>query len=130
MELYIGGAFQGKLDLVKIKYSEAFVFGNPQELLNCSQNKENHMIWNEFHLYVRECLSKDMTTDEIKEEVWNVISDISKLSIICDEIGNGIVPVDPFERTYREELGRILIEIAQRADHVYRVSLGIASCIK
>ena len=32
--------------------------------------------------------------------------------IICEEVGNGIVPLDSFEREYRERLGRLLCEIA------------------
>ena len=50
--------------------------------------------------------------------------------IISDEVGNGIVPVDPFEREYRERLGRMLIEIASRAERVERVICGIGQRIK
>ena len=50
--------------------------------------------------------------------------------VICDEIGNGIVPIDPLEREYRERTGRILIEIAKQADEVVRVICGIGQKIK
>lgn len=52
------------------------------------------------------------------------------LIIICDEVGNGIVPADAFEREYRERLGRLLCELAQRAEHVDRVICGIAQRLK
>ena len=50
--------------------------------------------------------------------------------IICDEIGNGIVPLDAFEREYREHTGRILIELAGKADEVVRIICGIQQRIK
>ena len=50
--------------------------------------------------------------------------------IICDEIGNGIVPMDPFERVYRERTGRILISLAENAEEVERIICGIPQKIK
>ena len=50
--------------------------------------------------------------------------------IISDEIGNGIVPVDAFERDYRERTGRMLITLASQADEVVRVICGIGQKIK
>ena len=49
---------------------------------------------------------------------------------ICDEIGNGIVPMDEKEREYRERVGRLLIELAKEADVVERVMCGIGQRIK
>ena len=50
--------------------------------------------------------------------------------IISDEIGNGIVPLDGFEREYRERTGRMLVELADRAEEVIRVICGIGQRIK
>ncbi len=50
--------------------------------------------------------------------------------IISDEIGNGIVPVDAFERTYRERTGRILVQLAGQAEEVERVICGVGQKIK
>ena len=50
--------------------------------------------------------------------------------IICDEIGCGLVPVDAFEREYREAAGRICTVLAEHADEVYRVVCGIGMRIK
>ena len=50
--------------------------------------------------------------------------------IIGDEIGNGIVPIDAFERKYRETYGRILSNIAERAEEVDRVLCGLSQKIK
>ena len=50
--------------------------------------------------------------------------------IISDEIGNGIVPMDAFEREYRERTGRILVDLANKAEEVERVICGLGQKIK
>lgn len=50
--------------------------------------------------------------------------------LITDEIGCGIVPVDPFERMYREETGRICCRIAAGSKEVWRVCCGLGQRIK
>ena len=50
--------------------------------------------------------------------------------LITDEIGYGIVPLDPFERQYRELVGRICCRLAEAAAEVWRVTAGIGMCLK
>lgn len=50
--------------------------------------------------------------------------------VIADEIGNGIVPFDAFEREYREQTGRAEILLAKKADEVVRIICGIGQKIK
>lgn len=50
--------------------------------------------------------------------------------LITDEIGYGIVPIDPFEREYRELTGRICCQLAAEAKEVWRVTAGIGIRIK
>ena len=50
--------------------------------------------------------------------------------IISDEIGNGIVPMEHEEREYRELTGRLLCELANKADRVERIVCGIGERIK
>ena len=50
--------------------------------------------------------------------------------IVSDEIGYGIVPVDAFDREYRETVGRICTELAVYSDKVYRVVCGIGVPVK
>ena len=65
-----------------------------------------------------------------KEKILSFIEENKECIIICDEIGNGIVPLDAFEREYREHTGRILIELAGKADEVVRIICGIQQRIK
>lgn len=110
MELYIGGYKQGKLKYALTKYP----------------NAENR-VCNDLHLWIREMLQEGQ---DAELEVIRYIEENPDCILICDEIGNGIVPVDAFERRYREQVGRILIEVAKRADRVERVICGLGQRIK
>ena len=50
--------------------------------------------------------------------------------ILCDEVGCGVVPVDPAERAWREETGRLCCELAQKADRVERIFCGLSMVLK
>ena len=111
MRLYIGGRAQGKLALAKERHPDG-------------------VIWDAFHLFVKDELAKGTTPEAIWNMVLKRLEETPDLIIISDEIGNGIVPMDKDERRYREETGRLLCKIAQRADCVERVVCGIPVRIK
>ena len=50
--------------------------------------------------------------------------------ILANELGSGVVPVDAFDRSWRETTGRLCCELAKRADEVHRVVCGIGTVIK
>lgn len=70
--------------------------------------------------------------EEILEEAF--LSDLMEKNphaiIICDEVGNGIVPVEDKKRRYREIVGRSCQEIAKRSDRVVRIVCGCPQVIK
>ena len=131
MKLVIGGYAQGKLNAVvkTIPNNSYIVFEgklpNDEQLQN--NREEKIIIINHFHLWVREQMEQNRNP---KEEILTFIAQNRDCMIISDEIGNGIVPIDAFERAYRETTGRILIELAERADEVVRVICGIQQRIK
>lgn len=110
MELYIGGYKQGKLKYVLTKHP----------------TREDKIL-NDFHLWIRKMMQSGM---DVEYEVDRYLDKNPDALIICDEVGNGIVPVDPFERRYRETVGNVLIKVAARADRVERVTCGIGQRIK
>lgn len=112
MELYIGGKAQGKLAYVQ------------------NIAKENVEIWNDFHLFVKDCLEKGLTKEEMQQLINQKISSVENLYIISDEIGNGIVPLKKEEREYRDITGELLQEIASQAEKVVRITCGIGQQIK
>lgn len=50
--------------------------------------------------------------------------------VLCDEIGCGVVPFEKAQDDWREQTGRLLCELAARADLVVRVYAGIGQAIK
>lgn len=123
-KLIIGGAFQGKLDYAKKLYPNIeWTDGSEcalEEIATCSA-------MNCFHLFVRRWLKAGRTKEELTDTLRKRDRE---LILICDEVGCGLVPVDAFEREYREAVGRICTVFARRADRVDRVVCGIGTQIK
>lgn len=76
------------------------------------------------HLAVRDMMKAGMSREEM------LASLLSHEAVVCDEVGMGVVPVDAFERIWREEVGRLCCELARRASSVVRVVCGIAQTLK
>lgn len=57
-------------------------------------------------------------------------ADWTNLVILTQEIGCGIVPLDAFERKWREVNGRVNCYFAKEAEEVVRVTAGIGQRIK
>lgn len=68
------------------------------------------------------------------EDPWELAEQVQvshpQVVITMAELGCGLIPVDAFERDYRETVGRISCELAKNAVAVYRVCCGIAKQIK
>ncbi len=127
MKLIIGGYAQGKLDYVLAKYQlqENVVWDGI--LPDNAALRDKQVIVNHFHQWVKQRILDGGCPEE---EILSFLDNYKNCIIICDEIGNGIVPIDEFEREYRERVGRILIELAKRAEEVERVLCGIGQKIK
>ena len=132
MKLVIGGRAQGKLNYVLQHMTDENyqiydgVFPDEGELFNLTKKNE-WLIVNRFHNWVNKEL-KEIRNPE--EELEAFLKKGVRFVIISDEIGNGIVPVDAFEREYRERTGRMLIKLAEQAVEVVRVLCGIGQKIK
>ena len=130
MKLVIGGTAQGKLEYVLLKYDlqKNIVWHgclpNGTEDIN---HIEKPVILNHFHLWVR---NRILSGGCPEDEIMSFLNCNEDCIIICDEIGNGIVPIEPFEREYRERVGRILVQLAQRAEEVERIICGMGQRIK
>lgn len=132
MKLVIGGYAQGKLKFVLNRYGAencvvldgCLLDENRQQELSVA---EKTMVVNHFHRWVKEQLLQKKNPEA---EISAFIIKNPECVIISDEIGNGIVPADAFERSYREQTGRILVKLAGEADEVVRVLCGIGQKIK
>lgn len=115
MILVIGGAYQGKT-----VFAEAI---SEQE----QKAGKKGTIFLEFHAWIKECMKEDRN---IEEELREKLKQDPDQIIVCNELGCGVVPMDAFERSWREHTGRLTCELAKQADAVYRVACGIGTRIK
>lgn len=127
MKLVIGGCAQGKLQYVLWKYQLRDDAVWDGVLPDEQQRQTGTVVINHFHRWVR-CSLLDGGCPE--EDILSFVNRCGDCIIICDEIGNGIVPIEAFEREYRERTGRIIIQLAKRAEEVERVICGIGQKIK
>ena len=127
MKLIIGGTAQGKLEYVLLKHDVQKNMVWDGVLPNDMELNGNIVIINHFHQWVK---SRMMSGGCPEDEIMSFLDCNEDCIIICDEIGNGIVPIDPFEREYRERTGRILVQLAMRAEEVERIICGIGQKIK
>ena len=112
MILIIGGFAQGKLHYVEQHYV---------------QREDRQEVPVLDGTYIREQLRQGTDPEAM---IANFYKEYPDCILICDEIGNGIVPMEAEERTYRECTGRILEGLAAQADEVVRVVCGIGQKIK
>ena len=131
MILIIGGFAQGKLHYVKQHYGHG-EDGQAWLILDGTLDvpagaDASQVIVNHLHRYIREQLRQGKDPEEVVESFCREHADCI---LICDEIGNGIVPLEAEERNYRERTGRTLEKLAAEADEVVRVVCGIGQRIK
>ena len=127
MKLIIGGTAQGKLEYVLLKYDVQKNMVWDGVLPNDMKLNGNIVIINHFQQWVKSRMASGGCPED---EIMSFLDCYEDCIIICDEIGNGIVPIDPFEREYRERVGRILVQLAKRAEEVERIICGIGQKIK
>lgn len=81
----------------------------------------------DLHEEIRRCM-------ECGEDPWKMVAQIrsehSAGVVTMAELGCGLIPMDAFDRDYRETVGRISCELAKSAEAVYRVCCSIATRIK
>lgn len=160
MEVYFGGAFQGKLEYVLKKKGCLKVADGA----GCSlKDIKEAQVLNHLHLYIKRLTYKEgaaynttvddtitaddtITVDTTADDTITadttaktipaaeIINDIYEANpdiiLICDEVGGGIVPLKKEDRIYREAVGRALCCAVKKSDRVERVMCGIGQCLK
>ena len=120
MRLYIGGMGQGKLGyVIKNEGIKEFFDGEKEDI----QNIGNYKGINKLNLLIKRLLNTDT-------DIYSVIQDLNMEIVICDEVGNGIVPMEHSEELYRETVGRACCMLAEKSERVVRIFCGIGQVIK
>lgn len=127
MKLVIGGYAQGKLNYVLHKYDVETSKILDGEIPETIEEKKGTVVINHLHHWIKLRITQNGYPEE---EIFRFIEKHPDCVIISDEVGNGIVPIETLEREYRERTGRILVELAKKAEEVERVICGIGQKIK
>ena len=127
MKLVIGGYAQGKLNYVLGKYDVEVSMVYDGEIPEKIEEEKGTVVINHFHNWLKTKIAYGGCPEK---EILEFVEKYPNCVIISDEVGNGIVPIEAFEREYRERTGRILVELAKKAEEVERVICGIGQKIK
>lgn len=122
--LILGGAYQGKRAYAGMIFP-GLTWADGEEIP--FREIENAAAIDRFHLLVKRWMLAGKSAEELTEKILGMNR---KIIILCDEIGCGLVPVDAFEREYREAAGRVCVELAEHARRVDRVVCGIGMRMK
>ena len=124
MRIITGGAFQGKRAFAEKLYPGVEWTDGGRCALD--EIRTCRAVYG-FHEFVKRWLEQGKNWEELASLMLEENRD---LILICDEIGCGLVPVDAFEREYRESTGRVMNALAEQAERVDRVVCGIGRRIK
>ena len=153
MELYIGGFAQGKLEYVQNKKAEEAI--SIAMVIDCAQsdyqktlqsidnkiknenadvnniaNVNDIVIINHLHMWVKDLLREGMEEAAVQSTILSWVATHPNTILICDELGNGIVPLEKMDRIWREQTGRLMIELAKQAERVERILCGLGQRLK
>lgn len=127
MILVIGGAFQGKkafaMSLTAQNDNGMVIDGAVCEMQELFSAK----VITHFHQYIRRMMDNG---EEILALPELIAKKNPELIMVSNELGYGIVPMDPADRAWREACGRICTKIAASSEQVYRVVCGIGTPLK
>lgn len=136
MRLIIGGAYQGKLSFAMelAKKTDQMTENKQMEAYEVAEGCRDSFeaalkcrIIHGLHEYIRRLLKEGKNVDDFLHAVQRQNPHVI---ITSDELGCGIVPLDPKDREWREVSGRASVKVAQISGEVYRMVCGIASRIK
>ena len=125
MRLILGGAAQGKLARAQALCGpDARVLdGVTAEVADLA----GAAILDRFHLLVRREVERGGDAEALARRV---LAANPGLTVVCDEVGMGVVPIDGFERAWREAVGRALCVLAAAAAPVERIVAGLPQTLK
>ena len=135
MDLVIGGFAQGKLEYVMETVDK--ICQEPAALLDetCTELPEKGsaapvVIVDHLHRILQKYPDQETAEQWICQVIEGCRREGRRLIFICDEVGNGVIPLEASQRQFRETTGRILCKLAKEADHVTRIFCGIPQLLK
>lgn len=124
MEMIIGGAFQGKSAWAREAHP-GISWKNGADLEKTELMMAEGVL--DFQEFIKKELKAGHDVSDLAEELWEKNPDIV---LVSQEVGYGVVPMDAFDRKYREAVGRVCTRLAAKSSKVTRVVCGIGTVIK
>lgn len=119
MDLIIGGAYQGKLDYARARFGLT-----DGDVCVCTPDADPDT--------GKRCLCRieDYVLRALRTGREPQLRFREDAVLICTDISGGVVPIDGETRRWREATGRLLMDLAGRADTVTRVFCGLPQRLK
>ena len=125
MILIFGGAYQGKLEyaLNEFGLEESDVYHCEEKgALNLSRK-----VICGLESFVLGCVREGKEAKELLLEYGEALED--KINIVTD-ISQGVVPIEPEQRSWREMTGRAMLYLGNRSERTIRVFCGLGQELK
>lgn len=125
MILILGGTYQGKTEYAKEHwdFNESDIF-YCEEKLSIDLSKKV-IVGLEKFIFACTCEGS-----EAKDVLKAYDMPLTDKIFIVDDVSQGIVPMDPDRRAWREAVGRTLLWLGREADEVHRVFCGLGQRLK
>ncbi|MGH7839907.1 MAG: bifunctional adenosylcobinamide kinase/adenosylcobinamide-phosphate guanylyltransferase [Candidatus Binataceae bacterium] len=85
-------------------------------------------------LWLSNLMGRGLGDEAIAQEAEQLVSALARASfstiVVTDEVGSGIVPVNPLARRFRDRLGWINQKVARTADQVILMAAGYPLSLK
>lgn len=123
MLLIVGGSFQGKKQIARELAEERNRTGG---------EGGRWTVIPDFHQRIREYLQAHPGEgrEALRAFARRTVQENPDAVITLDEVGCGVVPVDPAQRAWREQVGRLCCRLAKRAERVERIFCGLPMTLK
>ena len=126
MILITGGAYQGKLEVAKNLCKKKYPVIAEGESASQKELEQADIIAH-FHLYIKRLMEEGGVPEN---QVRELIQRNPGVILEITQLGCGVVPMEVFDRSYREKVGRISCQLAETAEAVYLVNCGISKRLK
>lgn len=124
MILVTGGCFQGKTAYACETFGISMEEARDGAVCALEELYTAKLLYH-FHEYIRRLMEagQELSIERILKVNPNIV-------LVTNELGYGVVPIDKFDRDYREKTGRLCCQIAKQAAEVHRVVCGLGTVIK
>ena len=127
MILIFGGAYQGKLEYAR----EHWDFGD-NDVFFCDESLAidlSKKVICGLEKFVYACVLEGAEAKDVLKMYDNEAPLRDKIWLV-DDISQGVVPIDPDRRAWRESVGRTLLWLGKESDEVHRVFCGLGQRLK